>query len=81
VNVQITENGAVQKVGHVADAVSCQKAGAKGWYYDDPLSPNAVEFCSAICDSLETVDGLADSGKEPPPRVDILLGCETEPPT
>lgn len=72
-NVQITRNGTVLEIGQVAGAASCRNFANSGWYYDDPVNPKRVEFCSATCESIETPDGSATSSKG-----DILFGCQTE---
>jgi hypothetical protein len=76
VNVQITTDGAVQKIGQVPDLSSCPQFGGKGWYYDDKDAPKSVKFCPNTCSSLETPDAGLPPGAMPP-KVDVLFGCQT----
>jgi hypothetical protein len=76
VNVQITKDGATQKVFQVKDAADCANFGNAGWYYD-PMNPSTVKFCPSTCGSVETPDGGVPVGTTPP-RVDLLFGCKTE---
>ena len=78
VNVQITKDGATQKLGQVPDATSCQQYGGKGWYYDDNLTPKSVNFCPDTCHSLEAPDAGLPAGTTAP-KVDVVFGCATEP--
>jgi len=44
-------------------------AGGVGWYYDNPVTPTKISFCSATCDMVrKNLDG----------QVKIALGCKTE---
>src|SRR5262249_2031158 len=66
VNVQITHDGMVDKIGQVPDMASCAQFGGKGWYYDNPADPKSVKFCSATCTSLGSPDaGLAPAAPAP----------------
>jgi hypothetical protein len=76
VNVQITTEGNVQKIGHVPDPASCPMFGNVGWYYDDSNNPKSVNFCPSTCGSVETPDGGLPVGTTAP-RVDVLFGCQT----
>lgn len=70
VNVKATLSGGnEQTIGRVPSEADCARASG-GWYYDDPDQPARVLLCPATCTVLE-----ADAA----PRVDILLGCATEP--
>ena len=78
VNVQITKDGVVEKIGQVSDASGCAAVGNQGWYYDDPADPKSVKFCSSTCHSIEAPDGGLPAGTTAP-HVDVVFGCKTEP--
>jgi hypothetical protein len=77
VNVQITKDGIVGKVGRVDGVAGCAAVGNKGWYYDPPTDPKSVKFCSSTCSSIEAPDGGLPAGTTAP-HVDVLFGCKTE---
>jgi hypothetical protein len=60
--VLVTEDGTRTTVPNVDNAAAC--AGGEGWYYDNPSSPTAVEFCAAAC--------IGVSGS-----VELEFGCNT----
>lgn len=81
VNVRFTHDGAVDKILQVASEAACPSAANSGWYYDDPVTPTTIKVCSATCAAIKasTGDGGTDaSSSGGAPRVDILLGCQTE---
>jgi hypothetical protein len=77
VNVQITKDGIVDKVGRVDSAAGCAAVGNKGWYYDPPTDPKSVKLCPATCTSIEGGDAGLPAGTTAP-KVDVLFGCKTE---
>jgi von Willebrand factor type A domain len=81
VNVRFTHDGTVDKILQVPSEVDCGISSAGGWYYDDPNMPTKIKVCSATCAAIKASTG--DGGTGGPssagaPRVDILLGCQTE---
>lgn len=67
VNVLFTPTGGPgQTIGGVAGAGECQ--GEKAWYYDDKKTQ--ILLCPAACDMVKNVPG----------KIEIVLGCPTEPP-
>jgi hypothetical protein len=71
VNVSFTTGGVAQRLGYVASAADCAAAGS-GWYYDDPNTPARIVSCPDTCTAIKAA---ADA------RVDVLVGCATEPAT
>jgi Mg-chelatase subunit ChlD len=69
VNVEFfpTEGGS-QKLFKVQDAAACVPL---GWYYDDPVNPTKIILCDQTCDMAK-----ADNNG----RIEVLLGCKSEPP-
>ncbi len=64
VNVAFTPEGGSQEIfPKVASEDKCE--GEKGWYYDDPVSPNQIILCPASCDQVQQVKGV----------VDVVIGC------
>jgi hypothetical protein len=81
VNVRFTHDGTVDKILQVPSQSDCASAANRGWYYDYPNMPAKIEVCSATCAAIKASTG--DGGMAAPstgsaPRVDILLGCQTE---
>lgn len=60
--------GAAGILGQVPSAASCGASG--GWYYNDPAAPTQITLCPSTCTTVQA-DPLA--------RIDIILGCQTEP--
>jgi hypothetical protein len=52
----------------VASAAECALAGARGWYYDDPLAPTKVLLCPQACEAV------AKAGEA---KIDVVFGCST----
>jgi hypothetical protein len=71
VNLTYTPSGAAEiTIGKVDGAGQCDAAGGWGWFYDDPVKPNVIQLCPALC---EKVQG------DPDGKIQIVLGCETKP--
>lgn len=69
VNVDYTpEGGAIGLLGQVTSAATCGAAG--GWYYNDPAAPTQIVLCPSTCATVQA---------DPVAKIDIVLGCETEP--
>ncbi len=69
VNVDYTPGGGViGLLGQVPNASNCGMAG--GWYYNDPVAPTQITLCPSTCATVQA-DPLA--------KIDIILGCMTEP--
>jgi hypothetical protein len=69
VNVNVTIDGKLTRVGNVQSQADCAAAG-EGWYYDDPTAPTQILTCPALCDQLKAATK---------PQVEVLVGCATEP--
>jgi hypothetical protein len=81
VNVQFTSDSGSEKIYHVASLADCATTTTKAWYYDDPQAPTKILACPNTCSVLQAVSG--DGGVTTSltaPRVDVLLGCKSEPP-
>jgi hypothetical protein len=71
VNVRYTESsGAQALLGKVPSSVECPKF-KNGWYYDDEQNPTAIHACPQSCTEMR---------KAAVSKVEILLGCKSEPP-
>ncbi|MFS8065168.1 MAG: vWA domain-containing protein [Byssovorax sp.] len=69
INVDYTPGGGAAGIlGQVPSAAGCGAGG--GWYYDNPAAPTQITLCPATCSTVQA-DALA--------RIDIILGCQTEP--
>jgi hypothetical protein len=69
VNVNVTIENQLTRIGNVETAADCAAAG-EGWYYDDPTAPTKILTCPALCDRLKAATT---------PKVEVLVGCVTEP--
>jgi hypothetical protein len=69
VNVSFTGNGTTQKLGNVASKADCAAAQG-GWYYDNPAAPTRILACPETCNAVQSAMGA---------KVEVLLGCMTEP--
>jgi hypothetical protein len=70
VNVQFSsDSGSPQRIGYVDSKDGCAAAEG-GWYYDDNAAPSSILVCDQTCNILTAITSA---------RVDILLGCATEP--
>ena len=68
VNVTLTDGaGVVTTIGQVPDAASCP-SDVPAWYYDNPVSPGAVELCKNAC-NLVTEAAMGS-------RVNVVVGCQ-----
>lgn len=68
--VYTPKTGAQQKLPRVTDASKCSTV-TNGWYYDNNASPTHVILCPAACQGI----GSSKDG-----QVDLLFGCQAEPP-
>jgi hypothetical protein len=69
VNVDYTpEGGVIGLLGQVTSAATCGAAG--GWYYNDPAAPTQIVLCPSTCAIVQA---------DPVAKIDIILGCQTEP--
>jgi hypothetical protein len=69
VNVDYTPGGgAITLLGQVPDAAGCGASG--GWYYNDPVAPSQITLCPSTCATVQA---------DPVAKIDIILGCQTEP--
>ena len=69
VNVDYTPGGSVTALlGQVPDAAGCAAAG--GWYYNDPAAPTQITLCPTTCATVQA---------DPTAKIDIILGCQTQP--
>lgn len=69
VNVDYTpEGGVIGLLGQVTSAATCGAAG--GWYYNDPSAPTQIVLCPSTCATVQA---------DPVAKIDIILGCQTEP--
>jgi hypothetical protein len=69
VNVEFSAGGQGQRIGYLETDADCAAA-AGGWYYDDAASPTKILVCPQTCNVIQAITNT---------RIDILLGCETEP--
>jgi hypothetical protein len=71
VNLTYTPTGGGQiTIGKVNSVTECDSAGGWGWFYDDPIKPNVIQLCPALCDKVQ---------QDPEGKIEIILGCETKP--
>jgi hypothetical protein len=71
VNVSVSGNGTTQKLGNVPTKADC--AAAKGgWYYDNAAAPTRILACPETCTAVQSSTSA---------KVEVLLGCATEPAT
>lgn len=71
VNVRFTNTaGVATELGKVPSAEECANF-ARGWYYDNEISPKTVLVCPDVCSQIQ--QGGVNT------QVDILLGCKTKP--
>ena len=69
VNVDYTSGGGMAGLlGQVQNAAGCSAAG--GWYYNDPVAPTQITLCPGTCATVQA---------DPVAKIDIILGCQTEP--
>jgi hypothetical protein len=75
VNVQTTTGttGTPTLIGQVSNAAACGTG--PGWYFDRPVAagappPTKITLCPGSCGPLQATPGS---------RLDVLLGCKTEP--
>jgi hypothetical protein len=69
INVDYTPGGGAAGIlGQVSSAAGCGASG--GWYYDNPAAPTQITLCPATCSTVQA-DAVA--------KIDIILGCKTEP--
>lgn len=69
VNVDYTPGGgAAALLGQVSDAAACGAAG--GWYYNTPAAPTQITLCPTTCATIQA---------DPTAKIDIILGCQTQP--
>ena len=59
----------MKDLGNVASQSDCSAA-HDGWYYDDPANPTRIVVCPDTCATLQSASDA---------RVDVLLGCATQP--
>lgn len=85
VNVEFTNNGVASTILQVPTAADCAKYGNQGWFYDDPNAPKTIQVCPSTCHDIQsasgpsgTFDGGGPVASPTAPRVDILLGCQTQ---
>ncbi len=68
VNLEFDDGiGGVLAIGRVDDVVQCA-AVVDGWYYDDPLNPQAIIMCPQTCEKVQ----VSENGS-----ISIAFGCET----
>ncbi|MEP7122815.1 MAG: vWA domain-containing protein [Byssovorax sp.] len=69
VNVDYTpEGGVAGLLGQVKSAAACGAAG--GWYYNDPAAPTQIVLCPNTCATVQA---------DPVAKIEIILGCLTQP--
>jgi len=71
VNISFSDGTTTQKLGNVANQAACAAA-MGGWYYDNPAAPTRILACPQTCSSVQASATA---------KVQVLLGCATEPAT